>query len=227
MEPGETIPTKRSRWWGLRITLNVLLALLILGGSAVLWVLHDFRSQLIRVEPGPESTFGWPYYLFVPRELDDGDGASSTRLVLPNNTGRNSDNFEVHAKSSWHRARRESRLARSLGVPTLVPIFSRPATDWRVYTHALDRDCLTTKLPRLVRATPPTPRGPRCRRGSGASPLPIHRAALERWTVAARIYQEAGSRAELRLYPGVGHCTTSEMARDVREFLARALEGVR
>jgi pimeloyl-ACP methyl ester carboxylesterase len=41
--------------------------------------------------------------------------------------------------------------ADSLGSPYLVPTFPRPATDWKVYTQALDRDSLTTNLPGLVR----------------------------------------------------------------------------
>ena len=33
-------------------------------------------------------------------------------------------------------------LAQRLGTPVLVPVFPRPASQWRIYTHALDRDAL-------------------------------------------------------------------------------------
>ncbi len=36
-------------------------------------------------------------------------------------------------------------------MPLLVPCFPRPAAQWRVYTHALDRDTFTTDVPELSR----------------------------------------------------------------------------
>jgi pimeloyl-ACP methyl ester carboxylesterase len=36
------------------------------------------------------------------------------------------------------------RVADRIGVAMLMPVFPRPETDWRIYTHALDRDSLVT-----------------------------------------------------------------------------------
>ena len=72
-------------------------------------------------------------------------------LVQPNNTGTISDDPEVHEKDAWWTTFGRHRLAEHLGVVLLVPGFIRPADDWRVYTHALDRDVFTTARPELHR----------------------------------------------------------------------------
>lgn len=112
-----------------------------------------FESKLDRVEPNAGTAFRWPYYLYVPSKAEArGDGGAPVHLlVLPNNTGRGDDDFAVHERAAWMRAWRESSLADELEVVALVPIFPRPAKDWRVYTHALDRDCLTTEVEGLER----------------------------------------------------------------------------
>ncbi|HTF89414.1 MAG TPA: hypothetical protein VK843_13460 [Planctomycetota bacterium] len=126
----------------------IALALLIVG--ALWW---QFDSKLTRIEPSAESAYRWPYYLYVPTTIQARVAAGSPvhLLVLPNNTGRADDDFAVHERAAWLRAWRDSSLADELDVVALVPIFPRPASSWQVYTHALDRDCLTTKTPGLER----------------------------------------------------------------------------
>ena len=74
-----------------------------------------------------------------------------TLLVQPNNSATNSDDPEVHRKDAWWMGFSRHCLANDLGVVLLVPTFLRPAEDWRIYTHALDRDVLITERTDLAR----------------------------------------------------------------------------
>ena len=42
-------------------------------------------------------------------------------------------------------------MFKDLDVVILVPVFPRPEENWRIYTHALDRDVLETDIPELRR----------------------------------------------------------------------------
>jgi pimeloyl-ACP methyl ester carboxylesterase len=57
----------------------------------------------------------------------------------------------VHERKAWLRVYGLHAMAEELGTALLVPAFPRPRSDWRVYTHALDRDTLTTGVPELSR----------------------------------------------------------------------------
>src|SRR4030095_7351619 len=92
----------------------------------------------------------WPYYLYVPKAVKARRG-EVTLYVEPNNTGRPDDDLAVHARAAWKRAFRLRHVAEELGTPVLVPVFPRPARRGDVYTHALDRDVLTTDEPALAR----------------------------------------------------------------------------
>jgi hypothetical protein len=50
---------------------------------------------------------------------------------------------------------------------------------------------------------------------------------VDRWEDAVAIRKAAGARATFRLYPGVGHEVTGEMAGEVERFLAEAVAGAR
>jgi len=100
-------------------------------------------DALIEVPAAPENGFNFPYLLFIP------NSALAKRygylLVEPNNTGRLSDDFEVHRAAAIALARDNSVgnfVAKRIGVPFLVPIFPRPASAENVYTHSLDRDSI-------------------------------------------------------------------------------------
>ena len=109
--------------------------------------------DVVRVEARSEKGFLYPYYLYVPPELrvDKGGGAKQNILVLPNNTGNSDDDFKVHEASAKRLAEGRRTLASSLRVALVVPVFPRPKSDWRVYTHALDRDSLLTEKKELRR----------------------------------------------------------------------------
>ncbi|HEX2059198.1 MAG TPA: hypothetical protein VHK90_00510 [Thermoanaerobaculia bacterium] len=60
------------------------------------------------------------------------------------NTGAVSDDFAVHQKAAMDVSKKAigAYVASRLQVPLLVPVFPRPATEWLIYTHALDRDSI-------------------------------------------------------------------------------------
>ncbi|MCG2585187.1 hypothetical protein [Massilia sp. TS11] len=105
-------------------------------------------AGLVRVEANPDAGFRYPYYLFVPAAAK---AAPTTLLVLPNNTGSLHDELAFHEADA---ARRMARLATGpmpLPTPVLMPVFPRPKAQWTIYTHALDRDVLSTEQPALAR----------------------------------------------------------------------------
>jgi hypothetical protein len=102
--------------------------------------------QLLKIPENPAKGFHWPYYLSIPREL----GSPTILLVEPNNTGGVSDDWNVHDQAALNLVKWRSSFAVDLDVPLLVPTFPRPVGTytypplWLIYTHALDRDSLTT-----------------------------------------------------------------------------------
>ena len=97
--------------------------------------------------PGSESgKFAYPYYFFVPPELHSAEAANQTHtiLVLPNNTGKLSDDMAVHEADVKKRLAAVPTIASLLKVAVLMPVFPRPESDWQIYTHALDRDSMVT-----------------------------------------------------------------------------------
>lgn len=99
-----------------------------------------------RIAADPSRNFSYPYYLYVPAELRTSKALQQrhTILVLPNNTGKLSDDFAVHEADVKKRLAGVSAIASSLKVAVLMPVFPRPESDWRIYTHALDRDSMLT-----------------------------------------------------------------------------------
>lgn len=125
------------------------LALVLAIGTAVLFGPYAWRVRHVEADAG--KGFRSDYYLYVPARLHrDADGLA-TLLVQPNNSGRTSDDAAAHRRDAWMTGFERRRIADELGVALLVPAFPRPASAWRVYTHALDRDVLTTRDPVLRR----------------------------------------------------------------------------
>lgn len=90
--------------------------------------------------------FHWPFLLYVPKE-----NVLPVLLVIPNNSGQSTDDFRIHEIKARRQIIRMVRDFGGLGVPILIPIFHRSKSDWRIYTHALDRDCLLTEKRSLKR----------------------------------------------------------------------------
>ncbi len=99
-----------------------------------------------RIAADPSKKFSYPYYLYVPDEIRSADARKQkhTILVLPNNTGKISDDFAVHEADVKKRMAQVPAIASLLKVAVLMPVFPRPETDWRIYTQALDRDSMVT-----------------------------------------------------------------------------------
>jgi predicted esterase len=104
------------------------------------------KPTLTKIEASPSNGFSYPYFLYVPPVLRDVKQAKvkQTILVLPNNTGQIDDELKVHEDYITRREGQYTDIASQIGVIVLVPVFPRPKTDWKIYTHALDRDSLTT-----------------------------------------------------------------------------------
>lgn len=100
-------------------------------------------NSLIEVAAAPEKGFHFPYIIFIPKSAEG--KASSYLLVEPNNTGRASDDLEIHRAAAVALARDSSVgnfVAKKLGIPLLVPVFPRPSSLDALYTHSLDRDTI-------------------------------------------------------------------------------------
>jgi hypothetical protein len=103
------------------------------------------RDTLLRIEPKPGSGFNFPYYVYIPARTRL--NTQLHLLVETNNSGLN-DTLEFHDKEAAKAAKRNSlgsSIARRLRVPYLVPVFPRTQKEWKVYTHAIDRDAMLIK----------------------------------------------------------------------------------
>ncbi len=104
-------------------------------------------AEIENVAANPGKGFSWPYFLYVPPNVSH----SPVLLVEPNNTGTTSNDQNVHLQAARNLINWRSSFADELQIPLLVPVFPRPADNWQIYTHALDRDCLITEVPGLER----------------------------------------------------------------------------
>ena len=123
----------------------VVLIILLVSASSAVWAQRDVdfvhiedaenldlsKGLAARVSANPAAGFSFPYYLFVPQDMDSSEPVHL--LVEPCNTGTTSDDFERHdskAKSlALKRSSHANKIARKLGVPLLVPVFPRPGGD--------------------------------------------------------------------------------------------------
>lgn len=135
----------------LRLAPKVLLGIFLLVGLGIAALLGPYALRVQHVAAQPRDGFHSDYYLYVPATLRHDAGGRATLLVQPNNSGRTSDDIGAHQRDAWMTGFERKRIADALGVALLVPAFPRTSRDWRVYTHALDRDVLTTRDPVLAR----------------------------------------------------------------------------
>ena len=116
----------------------VLSLLLLLGCS------RSFDGELIFVEPGPEDGFNFPYFLFIPDKVPNSEKVYV--IIEPNNSGFVNDDLQEHREKAKRTATKDfylgNHLSRKFRYPLLVPVFPRPETEWKIYTHALDRDVM-------------------------------------------------------------------------------------
>jgi dienelactone hydrolase len=128
--------------------------LLAPGISAAQETRNTPSSGIVKIEAKPAGGFAYPYYLYVPQALRAGarkGKGTHAILVIPNNAGKVSDDFSVHEEDVKRKFKRNAEIADQLGTALLTPVFPRPQTDWKIYTHALDRDAMTTGKKELAR----------------------------------------------------------------------------
>ena len=79
----------------------------------------------------------------------------SFMIVEPNNSGFAKDEFNEHVEKARRTATNDyyigNYISLKLKYPLLVPLFPRPDSCWKVYTHALDRDVVLQKANNLER----------------------------------------------------------------------------
>jgi dienelactone hydrolase len=127
--------------------LYFLLFILLAPGISSAQTAGNASSEISKIEAKPAKGFAYPYYLYVPKALREKaeDGKKThTILVITNNAGKLSDDFNVHEEDVKRKFNQNVQIADRLGVALLTPVFPRPQTDWKIYTHALDRDAMTT-----------------------------------------------------------------------------------
>jgi hypothetical protein len=95
----------------------------------------------------PDKGFNYGYYYYIPNVVKK----NTYLLVEPNNTGTTSDDINVHDQSAKNLIEWRKAYADELNVVLLVPVFPRPASNWQMYTHALDRDTLKNNTGTLAR----------------------------------------------------------------------------
>lgn len=109
----------------------------------------DKNFEVIRSKADGAKGFYSPYYLFIPAKMREPNARRKTfsLLVIPNNTGKISDDLAVHEEVVKRRIPKiGAELNEKMTVAVLIPVFPRPETRQEIYTHSLDRDIFTTDI---------------------------------------------------------------------------------
>lgn len=111
------------------------------------------KGELIFVESGENEGFHFPYFLFIPEDIAQKEKVHL--VVHPNNSGFADDDLQKHIDKAHRTATKDFYIghyvARNLNCPLLVPVFPRSRTNWKIYTHSLDRDVMIQKDDSLKR----------------------------------------------------------------------------
>jgi len=123
-------------------------------GSSFLLLISGFcfADTVIEIKAQPNKGFEFPFLLKIPENRIKGE--VNYLVVETNNTGAVSDDFDIHYQSAKKAILGNAVgpwVAKKLNFPILIPVFPRPETEWKIYTHALDRDTLLIKSGKLKR----------------------------------------------------------------------------
>lgn len=131
----------------------VLVIIIVLVAIAAAAMIGPYYRRVQHFPANTSAGYHADFYLYISpgAKAAAQNGAAQTILVQPNNSGTNSDDLLVHRRDAWWTGWERQGVADDLGVILLVPAFLRPGADWQIYTHALDRDSLTTKRADLLR----------------------------------------------------------------------------
>ncbi len=103
-----------------------------------------------RVQPDIKKGFHWPYYFYIPK--NSSNKKMKYLFVMPNNSGFANDNWVAHESAVVNDLQGiGATIAEQLETPLLIPVFPRLQKYENLYTHALDRDSLTTEIEGLKR----------------------------------------------------------------------------
>lgn len=107
----------------------------------------SYNGQLIFVEPDNEDKFEHPYFLFIPDNVELNEEVYI--VIEPNNSGFADDDIQKHIEQAKKTASNDyytgNYISQNLKAPLIIPVFPRGGTEWRIYTHALDRDVMLQK----------------------------------------------------------------------------------
>ena len=114
----------------------------------------NFYFHMEKYPPDPKQGYYSAYYLYSPHSVvkQANRGEQINLLVMPNNTGKTSDDILFHERFALFQLFIGHLIFGNLDVAILVPAFPRTSQDWKIYTHALDRDVFevsTLELRRL------------------------------------------------------------------------------
>ena len=125
---------------------RILIGIIVAAFIIIAVVLGPYILRVQHFEANPADGYHADFYLYVSPDAKRAAHTSREVIILvqPNNSGVNSDDPKVHRKDAWLTGFERYKIADELGVVLLVPAFIRPE-DWNIYTHALDRDSLTTE----------------------------------------------------------------------------------
>ena len=134
-------------------TVSIIALLLLASAIVTVAQTEPLVKSYDRIPANTAKHFRYPYYLYVPAELATPEARKTrhTLLVIPNNTGKISDDFSVHEADAMRRMAQVPDMVAGLKVAVLMPVFPRPESDWKIYTHGLDRDALLTDKPEFRR----------------------------------------------------------------------------
>jgi len=137
----------------MKIIVRILISIVVAFLIVVAVVLGPYTLRVQHFDANPAKGYHADFYLYLSPDAKRAarEGKQITILVQPNNSGISSDDSEVHRKDAWWTGFERYKIANELGVILLVPVFIRPGEDWHIYTHALDRDSLTTERADLKR----------------------------------------------------------------------------
>lgn len=116
--------------------------------ATVVFPQQQENPDVTRIEANPAKGFSYAYYLYLPESFKSAENKEKLRtlLVIPNNSGKINDDIAFHDADVKRKISGIGPFMTTGGVstPLLMPVFPRPATEHRLYTHSLDRDTFIT-----------------------------------------------------------------------------------
>ena len=107
---------------------------------------ESLNENYMVIDEAPEKGFNWQYILYIPEKLlknEQGEKKKPYLMVETNNTGKPSNDMEVHLLKAKSDMSFKSSIADQLNVVYLMPVFPRFFDNYD-YSHSFDRKTLYT-----------------------------------------------------------------------------------